>query len=43
MKYIFAKFRENLINSNEMAALVVNFKMAAAAILNFDNTLPVCS
>jgi hypothetical protein len=36
VKYILAKFGENLFNSNEMAAWYVKFKMAAAAILVLD-------
>jgi hypothetical protein len=31
MKYILAKFRENPIDSNELAAYYVKFKMAAVA------------
>jgi hypothetical protein len=33
VKYILAKFGENRVDSNELAALYVKFKMAAAAIL----------
>jgi hypothetical protein len=33
MKYIAAKFGENPIDSNELTAEYVKFKMAAAAIL----------
>jgi hypothetical protein len=36
VKYILAKFGENPIYSNELAALYVKFKMAAAAILVLD-------
>jgi hypothetical protein len=36
VKYILAKFGENPIDSNELAAEYVKFKMAAAAILVLD-------
>jgi hypothetical protein len=36
VKYILAKFRENRVDSNELAAQYVKFKMAAAAILVLD-------
>ena len=41
MKYILAKFGENPIDSNELTAQNVKFKMAAAAILVFGLRLPV--
>jgi hypothetical protein len=36
VEYILAKFGENRIDSNELAAYYVKFKMAAAAILVLD-------
>jgi hypothetical protein len=38
VKYILAKFGENPIDSNELEAYYVKFKMAAAAILVLDST-----
>jgi hypothetical protein len=36
VKYILAKFGENPVDSNELAAYYVKFKMVAAAILVLD-------
>jgi hypothetical protein len=38
VKYVHAKFGENPVDSNELAASYVKFKMAAAAILVLDST-----
>jgi hypothetical protein len=36
VKYILAKFGENPVDSNELAAKYVKFKMAATAMLVLD-------